>query len=541
MPTNIPAPVLSPTGYVIPTTAAINAGVVADINAAFGNNLNPAANTPQGQLATSETAVVADADAQFLLLSNMLDPAYAFGRWQDGIGRIYYLTRIPAESSVASCTCYGATGTVIPIGAQAIDTGGNIWLSTQGGTIPAGGNIVLNFACLITGAIPCPINAVNAIYKSITGWDSITNLTAGTQGNDVESRASFETRRAASVAINAQGTLPAITGNVFALPGVIDVYAIQNVLPVTSGVVATGSISGTTLTITAVSSGTNLTGSISGTTLTVTAISSGSVYGGMWLTGTGVTLGVKIVSQLTGSSGSTGTYSINMTQTISSESLLASWDRVTSGMTLTDGGVNIADSVTIQSLGTGTGGLGTYILGKSNTVSSQSLTISWGGVPLIANSIYVSVYGGVSTDIASAIWTKMSAGCNMNGNTTVSVPDTANGYISPLPTYPVTFEIPTTTSVVFSVNIQNNQQVPSNYSTLVQNAINQSFNGLDGGSRMRQGSWIFASRFYANLLALGSWMQIISVNIGLVTANETSLLMNINQMPVVGAISVTPI
>jgi hypothetical protein len=57
------------------------------------------------------------------------------------------------------------------------------------------------------------------------------------------------------------------------------------------------------------------------TTMTVTAITSGSLLPGMALTGTGVTAGTRIVTQLTGTSGSTGTYQVSTAQTTASTSI----------------------------------------------------------------------------------------------------------------------------------------------------------------------------------------------------------------------------
>ena len=63
------------------------------------------------------------------------------------------------------------------------------------------------------------------------------------------------------------------------------------------------------------------TGSIATTTLTVSAISSGTILPGMVITGTGVTANTYIVTQLTGSAGSTGTYQVSISQTVSSTTI----------------------------------------------------------------------------------------------------------------------------------------------------------------------------------------------------------------------------
>jgi hypothetical protein len=64
------------------------------------------------------------------------------------------------------------------------------------------------------------------------------------------------------------------------------------------------------------------TGSISGTTLTVTAMTSGTIQINELLSGTGVAVDTKINSQLSGTTGGVGTYSINNSQTLSSRALV---------------------------------------------------------------------------------------------------------------------------------------------------------------------------------------------------------------------------
>jgi hypothetical protein len=66
----------------------------------------------------------------------------------------------------------------------------------------------------------------------------------------------------------------------------------------------------------------NITGSISGTTLTVTA-TNGTVGNGQKLAASGVTANTMITGQITGTTGSTGTYTVNTSQTVSSRSMVA--------------------------------------------------------------------------------------------------------------------------------------------------------------------------------------------------------------------------
>jgi hypothetical protein len=62
------------------------------------------------------------------------------------------------------------------------------------------------------------------------------------------------------------------------------------------------------------------TGSISGTTLTVTAVSAGKLWLGQEITGTGVTAGTTITALGTGT-GLTGTYTVSASQTVASTTI----------------------------------------------------------------------------------------------------------------------------------------------------------------------------------------------------------------------------
>lgn len=236
---SVPKPTFGPRGFVAPTDEEILEGVQTDFNTAFGGNLNPALETPQGQLASSETAVISDTDALFVYYTNQVDPAYAEGRMQDAIARIYFLERKPALPTVVEATCVGLTGTVIPIGALARAEDGTVYICNDAGVIPIGGSITLTFSAQVTGPIPCPAGTLNQIYQAIPGWDTVNNASDGVIGSNVEGRADFEYRREQSVALNAHGSLQSIYGAVFNVDGVLDVYAAENVTSVTQETGAT--------------------------------------------------------------------------------------------------------------------------------------------------------------------------------------------------------------------------------------------------------------------------------------------------------------
>jgi len=58
--TNVPGITFGPNGFVAPVEQDVLAGMQADIDQACGGGLNPALETPQGQLASSFAAITSD-------------------------------------------------------------------------------------------------------------------------------------------------------------------------------------------------------------------------------------------------------------------------------------------------------------------------------------------------------------------------------------------------------------------------------------------------------------------------------------------------
>lgn len=450
MPTNVPPITLTTTGWVAPDASATLQGIEADINSAFGGALNMAAATPQGQLSTSFSAIKTACDSVILALFNGVDPAYATGRMQDGIARIYYLTRNAAVATMLQVSCLGAQGVAIPLNALLQDPAtGNTYACTQAGSIPAGGAITLPFECQITGPISVPASLT--IYQAITGWDTAT-VVSGTVGNDVESRAAFELRREQSVEANSRNSMQAVLGSVREVAGVQSAFVLENPngYPIAYNAAA------------------QVVGSITGTVLTVASVTSGTVQVG------------QAISLAPGASVS---------------------------------GVTLAGGITITSDGTGSGGTGTYNISASAALPANT-SVALGGNVLNERSIFVCVAGGAAADIAQAIWNKKPPGCGYTGSTTVTVYDTSQPYPAPGIPYSVSYQVATAANIWVNVTIVNGPTVPSNALALITAAIQAAFIGADNGLPAQIGQNFLASRLYAGIAALGAWAQIASLGLG---------------------------
>ena len=391
---NVPKITITYQGITVPQATAIRTGVLTDYNAAFGGNLNVTSSaTPQAHLADNLTQDITDANAAVAAVVAGVDPATSEGRMQDAIGRIYFLPRKGATSSVVQATVTGQPGAILPVGALARDVNGLYWASSGAVTFPVGGVASVQFACATTGSVQLGVGELNRIAQSSPGWDAISNPGAAVTGTNVESRAEYEARRFLSVSGNGSGSAAAIRGAVWKVAGVLDVYAYDN------------------------------------------------------RRGTPVEVGPT-------------------------------------------------------------------------------------AYPIPANCVYVAVVGGDDAAVAMAIYQRKNGGCNLDGNTSVTITDSESGVVFPYPTYDIQFERPAALAVKFLVQIKASSALPSNLQQLVRQSVIDTFNGVgDYAARARVGGVVFASSYYAGVSAISPSILILSIKVGAPTASGDSIEIGIDQAP----------
>lgn len=226
--TSVPPITWLPTGLSLPLESNILAGIFADMNTVFGGDMSQSLSSPQGQLAQAFATIVGFKNSDIAYVASQVDPDNAEGRFQDAIGRIYFLQRISGSGTIVQCTCVGLVNTLIPQGSLVRDNAGYIYASTADATIPASGSVVITFQCLTQGPIQVAAGGITQIYKQINGWDTVSNSSAGTPGVLVESRAAFEARRVASVGANSVNSVSAIWGALLKVANVAGVWVVDN-------------------------------------------------------------------------------------------------------------------------------------------------------------------------------------------------------------------------------------------------------------------------------------------------------------------------
>jgi hypothetical protein len=136
------------------------------------------------------------------------------------------------------------------------------------------------------------------------------------------------------------------------------------------------------------------TGSVSGTTLTVTAVTQGTIGANQSLFGLGVTNETVITGQLTGTTGGVGTYSINLSQTVTST--LMNSAAVASVLTASMSGTTL----------TVTGSTGTLYPGQTiqgDTVIANTIITALGSGTVLSHTIATAGTGYAVNDTVTVL------------------------------------------------------------------------------------------------------------------------------------------
>lgn len=168
---------------------------------------------------------------------------------------------------------------------------------------------------------------------------------------------------------------------------------------------------------------------------------------------------------------------------------------------------------------------------RENITSSNA---SLDGVTMPPHSLYCCVSGGTDADIAAAIFSRKSAGCDTCGSNANTIVSTFGA------TYTIRFQRPAALPFKFSVSLVATPETPSNIVELVRAAIVSAFNGGDGGARARIGSTVYASRYYAPVASVaGSPIVSLQIAAPLAGALGNSVVVGINKLPTLDPTNIT--
>jgi hypothetical protein len=245
-------------------------------------------------------------------------------------------------------------------------------------------NMVLVFTGTPAGSVTVTAPAVNKFYviQNNTGSTVTMSMTGGTKSVSVPFVTGGTTSQvycdSLGVGGNGAGFFSANTlaTDGFAVSGnfVVSGNAGVNTLSTTAGLLTRNTAS--------------FTGSISTTTLTVTAVASGVLFVGQNITGTSVTSGT-VITAFVGGTGGVGTYTVNNSQTVSSTAMTGSVGVIAPTPPAGDNTTKVATTAFVQ---TAVGGLG---LGTMATQNANAVAITGGTINGVTGTNSGMTVGGL--------------------------------------------------------------------------------------------------------------------------------------------------
>lgn len=232
-------------GLVVATQAQVLAYLKAQFIGIYGQDVNLASNTPDGQWLNVMTQVVLDLEDLLVEIYSSMDPDNAVGVTLDqrlainGVQReagTYTVTPVTLVTT-ASVNLYGLDQATFLNGVQTsgqpvytvADAAGNQWQLQTTHLGLASGTNVLNFQAATPGAVLTVPNTITVPVSVVLGVSSINNPTTYVSlGVNEESDALVKIRRQQSVANGGQGWLASLRGALLNVTGVTYANVVEN-------------------------------------------------------------------------------------------------------------------------------------------------------------------------------------------------------------------------------------------------------------------------------------------------------------------------
>lgn len=194
----------------------------------YGADVNLDPDTQDGQLLAIFALVIHDSNSMAVAAYNSFSPATAQGVGLSSVVKINGIARSIASNSQVDVTIVGVAGTSIISGFVGATNSANRWALPYIVIIPDGGSVNVTATCDTPGAITATAGEINKILTPTAGWQSVTNLTAASLGEPVETDALLRIRQATSTALPSRTVLDGVIGAIAALTGVTRYLAHEN-------------------------------------------------------------------------------------------------------------------------------------------------------------------------------------------------------------------------------------------------------------------------------------------------------------------------
>lgn len=227
---------IGPTGLTTATRDELYTNLSAAMQTIYGDDINLASDTPDGQLLNNFIQVVLDVEDLLVQINAMFDPDQAVGVILDqrvainGIQRqdgTFTLTNVTITVSQA-LNIFGLDQTDNDVYTVA-DNAGNKWQLVTSQTIAAPGSYVFSFQAQLPGAVLTVPNTITVPVTVILGVTLINNPTTYTSlGINEESDAVLKIRRQQSTSLSSQGYYAGLLAALKNINGVSSAFVYEN-------------------------------------------------------------------------------------------------------------------------------------------------------------------------------------------------------------------------------------------------------------------------------------------------------------------------
>ena len=200
----------------------------AAFRSALGDDLDLAAESPQGQILTALALRLVEVDEAIVAVGNGMSRQRAIGSQLDDLGSLLGVARIVEARSTVTVTLAGQAGTTIAAGTRARTTDGDVFATIFQVVIPSGGSVTATMRAVEPGPVPAPAATLTSVVDLVAGWETVTNAAAASLGRLAETDEEYRARYALVTARNARGSLEAVRAALLEVEGVRAVGVAEN-------------------------------------------------------------------------------------------------------------------------------------------------------------------------------------------------------------------------------------------------------------------------------------------------------------------------
>ncbi|HEY4438702.1 MAG TPA: baseplate J/gp47 family protein [Lelliottia sp.] len=220
---------LTPQGYVADQLTDIFNQFMAGMKGIYGDDILIDADDPDGQLTGILAQMRADVEGVILAIYQANDPDNATGAWLEQKVAYAGVERQDASYSyLRDAQIAGDAGKLVKTGFIVKDSNGIQWITETDATIGADKTTLHDFRSQQLGQFVVADDVELEIVTITSGVNSVTTTTPSELGYEEETDPQLLARFYRSRSRPSQNTVDGTVGDLFSVPGVIDVVALEN-------------------------------------------------------------------------------------------------------------------------------------------------------------------------------------------------------------------------------------------------------------------------------------------------------------------------